>query len=189
MRRNDSQLAYHVMLYAIQALNDGDFTAIEDLDLTSDEIQQLSQLPVRALKHLSKLSGHFLIVKTDHECFAKMMSHLHHELESEALQDELIRHEAPITMMNSLFGMSSAEYIQRQKVLGVPRCGAGRPPQLAEEDEHRVWRAWTTQDAGQPETLRYLQVAKETQLPLRALWSLIQSWENNQRSAGGYGQQ
>lgn len=178
MRHHDSQLAYHVMLYAIQALAEGDFTAIEDLDFTAEEIQQLSQLPVKALKHLSQLSGHFLNVKTDHQCFAKMMSHLQHELESEAIQDELIRHEAPITMMNTLFGMSSGEYIQRQKVLGVPRCGAGRPPQLEEEEEHRVWGIWSKIDTNQPETQRYLQVARETGLPLRILWSLIQSWES-----------
>ena len=185
MRRHDSQLAYHVMLYAIQALNDGDYAAIEDLDLTPDEIQQLSKLPVRALKHLAKISGHFLIVKTDHECFEKMISHLHLGLESDALQDELIRHEAPITMMNSLFGMSSGEYIQRQKILGVARCGAGRPPQLGEEDEHRVWNAWNAQNENQPDTHRYLEVAKETQLPLRALWSLIQSWEHEKRDNAG----
>ena len=185
MRRHDSQLAYHVMLYAIQALNEGDFAAIDDLGFTSDEIQQLSQLPVRALKHLSKLSGHFLTVKTDHECFSKMMKHLHHELESDALQDELIRHEAPISMMNSLFGMTSAEYVQRQKVLGIPRGGAGRPPQLKEEEEHRAWLAWSAVDANQPDTQRYLHVARDTGLPLRALWSLIQSWENSKRNSQG----
>ena len=185
MKYHDSQLAYHVMLYAIQALSEGDFAAIDDLGFTSDEIQQLSQLPVKALKHLSQLSGHFLIVKTDHECFAKMMKHLHHELECDALQDKLIRHEAPISMMNSLFGMSSAEYIQRQKVLGIPRCGAGRPPQLEEDEEHRVWRAWSAIDVNQPDTQRYLQVARETGLPLRALWSLIQSWEANRRNEQG----
>lgn len=185
MRRHDSQLAYHVMLYAIQALNDGDYAAIEDLDLTPDEIQKLSKLPVRALKHLSKLSGHFLIVKTDHECFEKMMSHLHLELEADALQDELIRHEAPITMMNSLFGMSSGEYIQRQKILGVARCGAGRPPQLNEEDETRAWKSWNAQDKTQPETHLYLNVAKETKLPLRILWSVIQNWEHEKRKNTG----
>ena len=179
MRQHDSQLAYHVMLYAIQALSDGDLAAIEDLDFTADEVRQLSQLPVKALRHLSRLAGHFVVVKTDHACFAKMMDHLHHEIENEALQDELIRHEAPITMMNSLFGMSSAEYIQRQKLLGIPRRGAGRPALLPEEEEHRVWQSWSSTDASSPQPQRYLQVARETRLPLRTLWSLIQSWENS----------
>ena len=177
MRQHDSQLAYYVMLYAIQALSEGDFAAVEDLDFTADEIQQLSQLPVKALKHLSRVSGHFLIVKTDHQCFAKMMDHLSYEIENEALQDELIRHEAPIAMMNSLFGMSSAEYVQRQRLLGIPRSGAGRPAMLEEEDEIRVWQSWTGTDESSPQPARYLQVAKETELPLRTLWSLIQSWE------------
>jgi len=181
MRQHDSQLAYHVMLYAIQALSEGDFAAIEDLGFTTDEVQQLSQLPVKALKHLSHLSGHFLIVKTDHQCFSKMMNYLHHEIEREAQQDELIRHEAPITMMISLFGMSSAEYIQRQKLLGIPRHGAGRPPHLTDEEQESVWYSWIkTKEL--PLIERYLAVAKETQQPLRALWSLIQSWENSDES-------
>jgi len=182
MRQHDSQLAYHVMLYAIQALSDGDLSAIEDLDFTADEVRQLSQLPVKALRHLSRLSGHFVVVKTDHDCFAKVMSHLHHEIESEALQDELIIHEAPITMMNTLFGMSSAEYIQRQRLLGIPRRGAGRPAQLEEDEETRVWHSWSATDASSPLPQRYLQVAKETGLPLRTLWSLILGWENSNGS-------
>ena len=94
MHNHDSQLAYHVMLYAIQALSEGDFRAIDDMDFTVDEVQQLSQLPVKALKHLARLSGHFLSVKTVHHCFEKMMNYLKHELEQDELQNELIRHEA-----------------------------------------------------------------------------------------------
>ena len=177
MHNHDSQLAYHVMLYAIQALSDGDIRAIEDLDFTIDEVQQLSQLPVKGLKHLARLSGHFLKVKTDHHCFQKMMSHLHHELAQDALQDELIRHEAPIAMMNTLFGMSTAEYIQRQRLLGIPPHGAGRPALLSDEDQAAVWHCW---QAATEATLveRYLAVARESKHPLRSLWSLIQSWEN-----------
>lgn len=177
MPSHDSQLAYHVMLYAIQALSEGDFRAIDDMDFTVDEVQQLSQLPVKALKHLARLSGHFLRVKTDHHCFEKMMNYLKHELEQDALQDELIRHEAPIAMLTSLFGMSTAEYIQRQKLLGIPPHGAGRPTQLSDEDQEIVWRCWRdTKEASTAE--HYLAVARETKHPLRSLWSLIQSWEN-----------
>lgn len=177
MPSHDSQLAYHVMLYAIQALSEGDFRAIDDMDFTVDEVQQLSQLPVKALKHLARLSGHFLSVKTDHHCFEKMMNYLKHELEQDALQDDLIRHEAPIAMLTSLYGMSTAEYIQRQKLLGIPPHGAGRPTQLSDDDQEIVWRCWRdTKEASTAE--HYLAVARETKHPLRSLWSLIQSWEN-----------
>ena len=177
MRNHDSQLAYLVMSYAIQALAEGDYKAIEDLDFTVDEVQQLAQLPVKALKHLSRLSGHFLEVKTDHSCFEKMMMHLKTELKHETLQDELIRHQAPIAMMTSLFGMSVAEYIQRQKLLGIAPHGAGRPPMLSDEDQETVWNAWRDINEGTAAE-RYLAVARETNHPLRSLWSLIQSWEN-----------
>lgn len=183
MRQHDSQLAYHVMLYAIQALSEGDLAAIEDLDFTTEEVQQLSLLPVKALRHLSRLGGHFLVVKTDHQCFSKMMSYLRHEIERETQQDELIRHEAPITMMISLFGISSAEYIQRQKLLGIPRHGAGRPQQLTDEEQESVWYSWIkTKEL--PLVERYLAVAKEARQPLRALWSLIQSWEDDEKTPG-----
>ena len=181
MRLHDSQLAYHVMLYAVQALGEGDFAAIEDLGFTTDEIQQLSQLSVKALAHLSRLSGHFLNIKTDHQCFLKMMDHLQYEIEREVLQDELIRHEAPITMMISLFGISSGEYIQRQKLLGIPSHGAGRPPQLTDEEQVTVWHSWVKVKE-QPIPERYITLAKETGHPLRVLWSLIQSWENSEES-------
>ncbi len=177
MRNHDSQLAYTVMLYAIQALSEGDYKAIDDMGFTIDEVHQLSELPVKALKHLARLSGHFLRVKTDHHCFEKMMTYLKHELEQDELQNELIRHEAPIAMMASLYGMSTAEYIQRQKLLGIPPHGAGRPLILSDEDQATVWQCW--RDAGEGTTAKhYLAVACKTKHPLRNLWSLIQSWEN-----------
>ena len=187
MHNPNSQLAYHVMLYAIQALSEGDIKAIEDLDFTIDEVQQLSKLPVKALKHLARLSGHFLRVKTDHHCFEKMMTHLQYEIEQDALQDDLIRHEAPIAMMTSLFGMSTAEYIQRQKLLGIPPHGAGRPTLLSDEEQETVWRCWRDTE-GEADVERYLTVARETNHPLRSLWSLIQSWENlsNKQTAASY---
>ncbi|MBL1259990.1 MAG: DUF2857 domain-containing protein [Thiotrichaceae bacterium] len=177
MHNHNSQLAYHVMLYAIQALSEGDFKAIEDLDFTVDEVQQLSQLPVKALKHFARLSSHFLRVKTDHHCFEKMMSHLQHAIEQDALQDDLIRHEAPIAMMTSLFGMSTAEYIQRQKLLGIPPHGAGRPTLLSDEEQETVWQYWCNTE-GKTTVERYLAVSRESKHTLRSLWSLIQSWEN-----------
>ena len=76
MRQHDSQLAYHVMLYAIQALSEGDFAAIEDLGFTTDEVQQLSQLPVKALKHLSHLADEMkevVLSSDDDEFFRKIM--------------------------------------------------------------------------------------------------------------------
>ena len=184
MRQHDSQLAYHVMLYAIQALSEGDLAAIKDLDLTTEEVQQLAQLSIKALRHFSKLSSHFLTIKTDHDCFAKMMKHLQMEMEQEEMIDVLITHEAPITMMNSLFGMSSAEYIQRQKLLGVPQRGAGRPAALDDDTQEQVWYQWkATQPL--PPIERYLAVSRESGLPLRSLWSLIQSWENSAKRSVG----
>lgn len=184
MRPHDSQLAYQVMLYAIQALSEGDLAAIKDLDLTPEEVHQLTQLNVKALRHFSKLSGHFLTIKTDHDCFSKMMKHLQMEMEQEAVIDELIEHEAPITMMIELFGMSSSEYIQRQRLLGVPQRGAGRPAALDDEIQVEVWRQWKATQH-QPQLERFLTVSRETGLPLRSLWSLIQSWENSTKRSLG----
>ncbi len=184
MRQHDSQLAYHVLLYAIQALSEGDLAAINDLDFTAAEVNQLSQLTGKALRHFAKLSGHFLTIKTDHECFAKMMARLQNQLEQEAYIDALIQHEAPITMMIHLFGISSAEYIQRQKLLGVPQRGAGRPAALDDDTQIEVWHKWKATEA-LPAIERYLAVSRETGLPLRSLWSLIQSWETDtDRSVG-----
>jgi len=176
MYPHDSLLTYHVLLYAIQALSEGDIKAITDLDFTVDEIRQLSQLPVKSIKHLSRLSGHFLKVKTDHDCFRKIMAHLTQELESDALQDELLQLEAPITMMQTLFGMSTTEYIQRQKLLGISGRGAGRPKIPSDEEQITIWENWTKTE-GDALPKRYQQIAEEMQQPLRILWSLIQSWE------------
>ena len=177
MHPHDSLLAYHVLLYAIQALSEGDIKAIKDLDFTVDEIRQLSQLSVKSIKHLTRLSGHFLEIKTDHDCFRKIMAHLLQESVNDDLQDELLRLEAPITMMQTLFGMSTTEYIQRQKLLGISGHGAGRPKLPSDEEQITIWESWIKTE-GKPLPERYHQIAEEMKQPLRVLWSLIQSWED-----------
>lgn len=178
MRPHDSQLAYQVMLYAIQAISDGDLAAINDLDLTPEEVQQLAGLNVKALRYLAKLSGHFLTIKTDHDCFAKMMRHLETEMAQESLIDELLQQGAPYTMLKALFGLSTSEFTRRQKLLGMPQRGAGRPHALDEETQGRVWEAWRATEK-LPLGERYLALSRTTELPIMSLWSLTQSWERD----------
>ncbi|MDH5181004.1 MAG: DUF2857 domain-containing protein [Gammaproteobacteria bacterium] len=177
MPRHDSDLAYHVLMYAIHALAEGDLKSITKMGFTIDEIQQISQLPAKSIKHLARLSDHFLVVTPNHDSFTRIMAHVKQELAQDQLQDELLRLEAPITMMQTLYGMSTAEYLQRHTLLGLSSRGAGRPRHPSEEDQVSIWESWLRSE-GKLLPERYIQVAEETKQPLRALWSLLQAWES-----------
>lgn len=178
MTSHEPQLAYQVLLYAISALRNGNLSAIKNLDLTAEEIEQISHLNVKSLHYFASLSEHFLSIQTDHDTFQRMLDHVSREMEQDKLIDTLIQHEAPINMMIDLFGLSSSEYVKRQTLLGITSPGAGRPPALSEKTQLRVWDEWKKHDAlAEPE--RFLTIAQTLNLPIRSIWSQIHAWEKS----------
>ena len=70
-----------------------------------------------------------------------MLEHLRHQRESEDLQRKLIVADAPLEMMQQLFGLSSREYTRWRRLLTLAPS-VGRPPELNEADTHALWYAW-----------------------------------------------
>ena len=60
-----------------------------------------------------------------------------------------------------------------------PRRG-GRPPELDEESSHRLWETWSSLADGEETGLltpaQYLDIHRQTGLPMRAIWNQTQRW-------------
>ena len=75
------------------------------------------------------------------------MSFFLKELPKEETLRALIRRDAPLPMMEALYGMTGREYTGWRLVLEVPPA-VGRPAEPDEATTHRVWRAWQPLLAG-----------------------------------------
>ena len=175
---HSAELSFQILRYACQRLAEGDINALLDLGFLVDEIQSLEKLTLRELDHLSRLGAHFLDVRVDHLCFTASLRHVRREADSESLQDELIRMKAPAAMMQTLFGMTTLQYANRRKLLGLAGIGVGRPPAPSEAENHTIWYAWRDH-ASLPEAQRYLETGRTTGMPLNVVWALVQSWEDS----------
>ncbi|MCP4128102.1 MAG: DUF2857 family protein, partial [Gammaproteobacteria bacterium] len=86
---------------------------------------------------------------------------------------------APHDMMQILFGLNTRDYTRQRRILSVDPS-VGRPSEPDEESSHRLWRAWSSRADGEASGLltpdEYLELQRETGVPLRAIWNLTQRW-------------
>ena len=176
----EADLTTAVLLYAMRCLAEGDQQALRAMNFGPKELDALKGMNLADLYRVDNLRAHCLRVDLNREVFWPMLAHLRHQRESEELQRELIVCDAPMEMMQVLFGLGSREYTRWRRVLTVAPS-VGRPPEPDEAATHRLWYAWQDLIRDNEECsltgADYLSLQQETDIGLRAIWSLIQRWE------------
>ena len=178
-RSNEDDLARAALLYAVDCAVAGDAAGLRDLGLDETEVALLRSLTLEELRQVSSLCGPGLTVRFDAGVVRRVVRHVESVRRGEALQGELIRLDAPRAMMRALFGMGGREYARLRKRWLVT-AGVGRPADLGEAAEHRLWHALSARLGAQGEeglsAEHYLALQAETGAPLRAIWSLARRW-------------
>ena len=176
----EADLTTAVLLYAMRCLSEGDQQSLRAMNFGPHELEALKEMNVGDLYRADSLRVHCLHIGLNREVFWPMLEHLRHQRESEDLQRTLLVADAPLEMMQQLFGMSAREYTRWRRLLTVAPA-VGRPPEASEAEAHALWHAWQSHRQQAPEVpLRaedYLQLQRDTGVALRALWSTIQRWE------------
>lgn len=176
----EADLTSAVLLYAVRCLAEGDQQALRSMNFGPKELDALQGINLADLYRADALRVHCLKIDLDREVFWPMLAHLRRQRESEELQRTLIVADAPLDMMQQLFGMSSREYTRWRRVLTLAPS-VGRPPELDEPDTHTLWHAWQERVQARAEgplaAADYLSLYHETDIALRCIWALVQRWE------------
>ena len=175
----ESALVTAVLMYALRCLAEGDQTALRNMNFGPREIDALREMTLADLYRVESLRAHCLEIGLNRQVYWPMMDHLRAQRESEELQRTLIGADAPLEMMQTLFGLGPREYSRLRRMLSVDPS-VGRPPEPDEDSTHTLWHAWQTR-VGEEETdpllpEAYLEIHEETQLSMRAIWNLTQRW-------------
>jgi hypothetical protein len=177
----EADLTTAVLLYAMRCLAEGDQQALRCMNFGPKELDALREMNLADLYRADVLRVHCLKIDLNREVFWPMLAHLRQQRESEELQRTLIVADAPLDMMQQLFGMSSREYTRWRRLLTLTPA-VGRPPELDESDTHTLWYAWQKRVQVQTESALtatdYLTLHRETGVGLRSIWSLVQRWED-----------
>ena len=176
----ESDLVTAVLMYAIRCLAEGDYPALRNMNFGPREIEALRDMSLSDLYRVESLRVHCLQIGLDRQVYWPMMDHLRQQRESEETQQTLIAADAPLEMMQTLFGLGPREYSRMRRMLSVDPS-VGRPPEPDEESTHRLWHAWADHvdddESGPLSATAYLELHAETGLSMRAIWNLIQRWD------------
>ncbi|MBR9910305.1 MAG: DUF2857 domain-containing protein [Gammaproteobacteria bacterium] len=176
----EADLTTAVLLYAMRCLAEGDQQALRTMNFGPKELDALKEMHLADLYRADALRVHCLQIGLNRDVFWPMLEHLRHQRETEDLQRELLVADAPLEMMQQLFGLSSREYTRWRRLLTLAPS-VGRPPELNEADTHALWYAWQglleTQASGTLSAADYLELQRQTGVGLRSIWALLQRWE------------
>jgi hypothetical protein len=176
----EADLITAVLLYAIRCLADGDQGALRAMNFGPKEIEALRGMNLADLARFESLRAHCLEVGLNRPVYWTVVAHLHRERAAEALQQDLIKADAPFEMMQTFFGLSSREYTRLRRLLAAAPA-VGRPPEADEKSQQILWATWRRRrTATDPDDLltpeAYLELHRETGIGLRAVWTLTQRW-------------
>ena len=177
--RKEAELTSAVMMYALRCLQEGDQTALREMNFGPAEVQALQEMNMGDLCQLETLRAHCLDVALNREVYWPMMAQLKRKRESEDLQHALIAADASLEMMQTFFGMSGREYARLRKTLLI-EISTGRPSEPSEEEVERLWAAWRDREELVKDGLlppeEYLGIAEETGVAIRAIWRQTRTW-------------
>jgi len=175
----ESDLVTAVLMYAIRCLAEGDHAALHNMKFGPREIEALRDMNLSDLYRIESLRAHCLDIALNRQVYWPMIDHLRVQRESEDTLQSLIAADAPHEMLLILFGLNARDYSRLRRTLSV-HPSVGRPPEADEESSHRLWQAWSSRVDGETTGLlapaAYLELHRETEVSMRAIWSLTQRW-------------
>jgi len=176
----EADLTTAVLLYAMRCLAEGDQQALRAMNFGPKELDALKEMNLADLYRADTLRVHCLKIALDRTVFWPMLDNLRHQRESDDLQRELLVADAPLEMMQQLFGWSSREYTRWRRLLTLAPS-VGRPPELNETDTHVLWYAWQERIKAREQNALsatdYLDLQQQTGIGIRSIWALVQRWE------------
>ncbi len=175
----EADLVTAVLMYAMRCLAEGDQAALRNMQFGPHEIEALREMNLADLYRIESLRAHCLEIALNRQVYWPMIEHLRRQRETEDTLQSLLAADAPLEMLQILFGLNARDYSRLRRTLSV-NPSVGRPPEPDEESSHRLWAAWSSRADGEASGLLppadYLALHQETGVPLRAIWNLTQRW-------------
>ena len=173
----EADLVTSVILYAMRCLAEGDQGALRHMNFGIKEIESLRDLRVADLYRIGSLRSHCLAITLNRQTYWPMIDNLCRQRDLEDTVHTLIVADAPQEMMHILFGLNQRDYTRLRRTLMVDPT-IGRPPEVDDAGAHRLWASWSARiGTGSPDLLtpeQYLDIHRETALPMRAVWAQTQ---------------
>lgn len=183
MNTKEGSLVSATLTYAMRCLVEGDIHALQHMQFGEKEVAALKELSMLDLYRAESLKVHCLSISLNRQVFWPMIEVLKKQRENDETINKLIEEDAPLELMNELYGMNSREYTARRRHFPEKK-GRGRPrlPDQASEDAlYSQWRKIVNhRDSADLTPDEYLQLHEILGITLRAIWNLISRWRREE---------
>ena len=115
----EGDLITAVLLYAIRCLAEGDQPALTEMNFGPVEVEALKKLQLTDIYGAGVLQSHCLSISLDRDLYRPLLDQLGRRRETEEIQHQLIRADAPLELMQALFGVGSREYTRLRRLFSV----------------------------------------------------------------------
>ena len=180
-RTKESELVAAILMYAMRCVLEGDRIALRDTQFGDQELEAIAKLSLLDLQRLESVKAHCLNIKLNQQVFWPIIEHLRRERDEEHTIQELLKANAPLEMMHTLYGMSARDFTGRRKKL-VLETGVGRPPLPDTDAETELYNEWSrlvrTLGHDDLDGKHYMKLHRTTQQSLRVIWQLTQRWRD-----------
>lgn len=164
-----SGLNQQAILLAIHALQQDDVTVIAQLGLSGladDAIKKLKSLTAQEILVVSDFRGQLAEIRIIPRMLENFLSLANSKTHDDQLIDEAILAGMRQPVLQTLKGVTRREFTTRRTRLNLPENPRGRIENLGEDDEMRVLRAWQKHANINDPLERYVQLYRDTQIPL-----------------------
>ena len=178
-RTNEADLVSATLLYVLRCVSEGKREVLRKMQIGDKEIEEIKQLSAEDLTRFDSLVTHCLNIELNQAAFWSAMNHVKMCRASDRTMQALLKADAPLAMMTHFYGLYANDYARLRKSL-CDFSSVGRPPDISEEDSHRLWYAYTdlmkNRKRQEITAEEYLNLHQETNIPMRAVWRLTQRW-------------
>ena len=163
---------FALVVYAMRCIEEGETERLVRMGIGAAEVEQLAALRFGDIQRMARLESHCLDIKVDRRAFADMIRRIRADGHAEEWEHRLIRADAPLDMMRSLYGTGSREYTRLRQLYEV--SSTGRPREATADEETRLWpvlaRAIEAAEDVVLPPLEYIAISEELGVPLRTVW-------------------
>lgn len=178
----ESELNFAILRYALECLREGDIEMLDELGFRRDDIEAIRDFTLVDITQIADLPSPLLKRNIiDRDCLWRAIEHVRSTRQQQVAIDTLLDADAPLTMMQTLCGMTSSEYANLRQMRGVSG-GAGRTRAPSEGEIEKIWEIYKTRvdDIERMTAEEWIAIKHELkEVPFRIIWPLIQSWAVN----------
>lgn len=171
--KDDSSRAITTLLFnVLDAVRQGDIDIADSIGL---DIESMRELDTLKPDQIAQLSNRYMkercaveIFNLDSTKLSSMIKIAAQDTQLFEMSDEFLKRGASKKMMKDLFGMRSTQVANRKKFLNIESL-KGRSTIVSHEEERAIYDAWLASIKNTDYRTRLLTIAKETNL---ALWKI-----------------